>query len=91
MCVCGDAFCSARVACRYNYQLLTYSRYQPYISPDSQCRRDKVIVGHSIVRDVEIIQRLRANLHDIPPVLAALDTYSMAQSLLSGAPLSGVF
>jgi hypothetical protein len=82
MCVCGDAFCSARVACRYNYQLLTYSRYQPYISPDSQCRRDKVIVGHSIVRDVEIIQRLRVNLHDIPPVLVAIDTYNTAQSLL---------
>jgi hypothetical protein len=89
MCVCGDAFCSARVACRYNYQLLTYSRYQPYSSPDSQCRRDKVIVGHSIVRDVGIIQRLRVNLYVIPPVLATLDTYNMAQSLLERSSTLG--
>jgi hypothetical protein len=53
-------------------------RIQDTSSPDSQCRRDKDIVGHSIIRDAEIIQQLTVNLHDIPPVLVALSEVSSA-------------
>ena len=55
-------------------------RIQDDTSPDPCALRNIVIVGQSTRHDLKILQRIGVNVYDVAPVLAILDTHSIARN-----------